>query len=93
MLGVINSYVEHGRIFKLLPYHSKVFLLKNRQQSVDNQRQYRYHRKMHQKKQQVIEQESNQIVEKVAESNPPKQYRWIDGSEKVNKAEENVRAK
>ena len=47
VLGVINSYLESGRIFKLMPYHSKVFLLKLRQSSIQNQQLYRARRKQY----------------------------------------------
>ena len=30
VLSVIQQFTDQGRIFKLLPHHSKVFLLKNR---------------------------------------------------------------
>ena len=30
VLSVIQQYTEQGRVFKLLPHHSKAFLLKNR---------------------------------------------------------------
>ena len=34
VLAVIQQYLEQGRIFKLLPVHSKVFLLKSRAKNV-----------------------------------------------------------
>lgn len=45
VLCVIRSFEETGRIFKLLPLHSKLFILKNRMQSIESQRLYRAFRK------------------------------------------------
>lgn len=41
---VIRGYKESGRMYKLLPTHSKLFILKNRQQCLESQRRYRQHR-------------------------------------------------
>lgn len=45
VLSVIRSYKDTGRIFKLLPYHSKLFVLKNRARSIECQKMYRKYRK------------------------------------------------
>ena len=36
VLSVIQQYTKEGRIFKFLPYHSKLFLLKSRTKSLQN---------------------------------------------------------
>lgn len=41
---VIRGYKETGRMYKLLPTHSKLFILKNREQCLESQRRYKQYR-------------------------------------------------
>jgi len=44
VLNIINSFERHGRIFKFLHKNSKLFLLKHRFDSVENQKLYKKYR-------------------------------------------------
>ena len=41
---IVKAFREEGRLFKLLPRHSKIFILKARMQSKQSQRLYKKHR-------------------------------------------------
>ena len=80
VLTIIQQYMRDGRIFKLLPHHSKLFLLKSRVQSIINLRRYKEHRKI------LLQQKEND------QKGPCKlqQYRWIGKDEEiVSEAQEN----
>ena len=44
VLNIINSFERNGRIFKFLHKNSKLFLLKHRLESVENQKLYKKYR-------------------------------------------------
>ena len=45
VINAINGYLENGRIFKLLPVHSKLFILNQREKGKISQKLYREYRK------------------------------------------------
>ena len=45
VINALNGYRENGRIFKLLPMHTKKFIMKQREQSKKSQKLYRLYRK------------------------------------------------
>lgn len=70
VLSVVKAYKESGRIFKLLPHHSKAFILKYRAQNLENQRLYREYREN-------VQERARQIADGSDSTEMP-EYRWID---------------
>ena len=70
VLSVIKAYKDSGRIFKLLPHHSKAFILKYRSQNMESQKLYRQFR--------ASIQERARKIELGIDANEMPEYRWID---------------
>lgn len=70
VLSVIKAYKESGRIFKLLPHHSKAFILKYRAKNLESQKLYRQYRSN-------VQERARQMAEGSDSTEMP-EYRWIE---------------
>lgn len=69
VLSLIKSYQRYGKIFKLLNFNSKSYLLKQRVQNIESQRLYKIYRR-------------NLLTRLTASKQPQPQYRWINQASK-----------
>lgn len=81
VMSVVRGYRTTGRIFKLLPQHSKQFILKHRLENLESQQLYRLYRKR------LLEIAPYKTVP-TGKNGKKHTYRWINRDSETHSVEE-----